>query len=243
MPNPILLPALMATALLLPGCSGRDDTDAQAGEPTDYAALRNFTGVSATGPDQVMVTVGKDFSVGAEGDADVLKRLRIRVEDGDLKIGRDDAGMRFWKSGNAKAATIRVSLPALDEIALTGSGDISVNRVTGAELQLSLTGSGNMKVGAVSLRSLDVSITGTGDVGVAGTAREAELSTTGTGKIDATALKVDRAAAQVMGTGDIALRSDGDVDISIMGSGDVTVHGRARCNIDSMGSGKAKCGA
>lgn len=245
MRKPFLLSAVAGTALLLTACSGRDGagSDTSSDRPVDYAALRDFTGVSATGPDTVLITVGKGFSVDAEGDADVLKLLKIEVEDGDLKIGRKDGGMRVWDKGIGKAATIRVSLPALEDVALTGSGNVSVDRVTGKELELSLTGSGNMKVDAVSLTSLDAEVTGTGDVSVAGTARSAELSTTGTGQIDAAALKADRAEAKVMGTGDIALGSDGSVDISIMGTGDVTVRGRAKCNVDSMGTGTAKCRA
>lgn len=219
----------------------RDQSD--DGKPIDYAALRNFSGVELTGPDDVVVTVGGPFKVAAEGDPKSIAKLDIRIVNGQLEIGRK-RGSHSWFGVNedGKGVIVRVSMPAIASAELTGSGNLSIDRARGQKLSLDLTGSGDIKLGTVAVADLSAHITGSGNIALAGTADLVDFSTTGSGDLDGQALKAGGGKVSLLGSGDVAFASDGAVDISIMGSGDVTVKGGVKCESSVMGSGEAHCG-
>lgn len=258
MPRPLSIRALPLAALLLAGlttsaCSRSSDHQASSNggtdsressspsSPQDWAALSGFTRIDSTGPDNVVVTIGKTFSVKADGDPKSVAQLDIKVKGDSLLIGRKSEGM--WNSVNGgNGATIHVTMPAIDAVDLTGSGDFSLDRAEGKDLDLSLTGSGDLDIGTVKVGALKAEITGSGSITLAGTADEGDLNVTGTGDIDAAGLKLGRGSADILGTGDIDFASDGPIAIKIMGTGDVTVKGKAQCNTNAMGPGEAHCG-
>jgi hypothetical protein len=234
----LLVAGVLGAALVLGACSREGDS----GGTSDFSTLRDFADVKATGPDTVEIAVGQPFSVKAEGSAEALKRLEIKVEGGVLKIGRKEGFGNFWGSSGS-GATVRVSMPALSGATLTGSGDVSVDKVEGKTLAVEVTGSGNLKVASVKVGALDADLTGSGNIDLAGVADTITLSTTGSGDVDGERLKAGKASISVTGSGNVDLASDGPVDIRIMGSGDVKVKGRAQCKVSAMGSGEADCGA
>lgn len=243
------LPALLLAGLALSttACSREADRQPSSGSAAsdtstaqDWGSLANFTGIDATGPDNVVATIGKDFAVRAEGDAKTIEQLDIRVKGDRLVIGRKSNGL--WNKVNSgQSATIHVTLPAIAKVALTGSGDITLDKATGPSLDLSLTGSGNIAIGTIAVGQLKSEITGSGNVTLAGTADEGDVSITGSGDVDAAKLKIGRGKASVLGSGNIDFASDGPIAIKIMGSGDVTVKGKAQCNSSRVGPGEAHC--
>ncbi|RYM15015.1 head GIN domain-containing protein [Sphingobium cupriresistens] len=237
--------ALTAIALSTTACSRTDESpaaDEVARSTQDWATLRDFTEIDATGPDNVAVTIGSGFAVKADGDARAVADLDIRVKDGKLVIGRKSKGDWSWgrKDGD-KGATVHVTMPAIAAAALTGAGDFDLDKAQGDRLDLSLTGAGDFRIGTVAVKTLSADITGAGSVKIAGAADTAKMSITGAGDINAEALKVGTADLSILGAGDIDIASDGRVAISIMGPGDVKVKGKARCTTSGVGPGEARC--
>lgn len=251
MSRPLPLFALMVAGMTLStaACSRTDETPTagtapdQAAQTTqDWAKLSQFEAIEATGPDNVIVTIGEHFKISADGDAKAVADLDIRTKDGTLIIGRKSKGDWSWgrKDGD-KGATVHVTMPMIKSADLTGAGDFDLDKAQGDSLTLSLTGAGDFRIGAVTLKSLTTDITGAGSMKIAGTADQAKFSITGAGNIDAEALKVGTAKVDILGAGDIDFASDGKVAISIMGPGDVTVKGKAQCTKSGMGPGEARC--
>lgn len=218
--------------------SGGGAVDSHASSPADWAGLRGFTAIDATGPDNIVVTKG-DFAVSVEGDPDVVKRLEIKVSGGTLEIGRKKQWGVNWN--NDHGATIRVSMPQLSSVELTGSGNVDVDKADGTAMKADLTGSGDLKVAAAAVGAFTASITGSGDLSIAGNAETVDISITGSGDFDGAGLRAGGGDVSIMGSGDAGFASDGPVDISIMGSGDVMVKGKAQCKSSIMGSGEARC--
>jgi hypothetical protein len=239
MPRRLNRPLTLIVPVLLLSVAACAKEAPSAARPVDMASLRDFHAIEVTGPDDVIVAVGKDFSVRAEGDPKAIEQLKIKVDGGTLEIGRRDRSGLGWS--NDKGATIRVTLPALDAVSLTGSGNVDVDRVEAKILDIDLTGSGDLRIGAVRVDALEADLTGSGDIMVAGEAGQGEISITGSGNFVGTALKIGKGEASILGSGNIDFASDGAIDISILGSGDVTVKGRAQCKTSSMGSGEARC--
>ena len=198
-----------------------------------------FTKVSSVGPDNIVFTKGDDFSIRAEGDDETIERLRFKLSDGNLKIGRlKDRG---W-SGRNNAATIYVSAPSLEAIALAGSGDFKADKMSGDNAKISIAGAGDVAVDKLKTDSLKGAIAGSGNLKLAGKAKAVKISIAGSGDISGKKLKVETAKIAIAGSGNVTLSSDGTVDAKVMGSGDIRVHGDAKCTTKAMGSGTVKCG-
>jgi hypothetical protein len=234
-----------------------------AAAPTLAAEMRfpasGFQKVAASGSETIIITTGKAESVVATGPQDRLDRLDIRVEDNTLRIGHKKGNWNNWSDDEV---TIRVTLPALHGLRLSGSGDATADAGTGPNFGLSVSGSGNVGVGRIASPAVAVSVAGSGDANIAnvetqamaiktsgsgdvtaaGTCGTATISVSGSSVIDAARLKCTDATIGISGSGDVKLAATGSVAVRISGSGDVVVTGGARCQVKSSGSGDVTCG-
>jgi hypothetical protein len=199
-----------------------------------------FRSVDLAGSHDVVVAVGGAPSVRAEGNAEALERLDIRVEDGALRIGSRRDG---WFSGSRRGrVTVHVTAPALDGASIGGSGDMRIDRIQAEAFEASIAGSGDLEIGALQARRAEFSIAGSGGISAAGAAEEADVSIAGSGSARLDRLQARRASVSIAGSGDVAIQASEAVDGSIMGSGNVTVRGTARCSVTKLGSGEVRCG-
>jgi hypothetical protein len=205
---------------------------------TTAATTASFTKVEAIGPDNIVFVTGDAFSIKAEGDAETIKKLRYKIEDGAIVIGREKG--KWWGKGS-EGVTITVTAPALTAASLAGSGDFTADRMGGDKIVVEIAGSGNLTVADVTGKTVESSIAGSGNVKLAGKVESAEYEIAGSGSIDATKLASANAEASIAGSGDISLTASGMVDADIAGSGNVNVTGGAKCKSSSMGSGKVNC--
>ena len=240
----ILLSNLALVACNMSADAQEADRGDRGGGPVTQRSfdLAGFDAVGLAGSPNVLVTVGGAHSVRAEGDAETLDRLELRVEDGTLKIGTKKGS---WSVGwtNRARTIIHVTVPALRGVSVAGSGDIRVDRVQGEAFEASVAGSGDIELAQLQVGSANFSVAGSGNIKARGTAQQASASVAGSGDIDAGALQSRTATASVMGSGDVRLAATETANISIMGSGDVYVSGPARCSINKRGSGEVHCNA
>jgi hypothetical protein len=200
-----------------------------------------FRSVSLTGSPDVVVTVGGAPSVRAEGDARLVERLEIRVENGDLRIGyRESKNWNFGWSRD-RHATVHVTVPALEAAALTGSGDIRIDRVQGPRFAAAVSGSGDIEVGQIRAEEASFTVAGSGAIRAGGTAQRSNVNLAGSGDIELSRLESRDAVVSLAGSGDVTARATQTARVSLMGSGDVTIVGPARCQIEKRGPGDVHC--
>ena len=101
--------------------------------------------------------------------------------------------------------SVKVTVPRLDGVALSGSGSICAQGLDAEQLQVALSGSG--------------------DVELAGRARRLDIHMSGSGDTDATALAASDVAVDISGSGDADLVAHETLDVAISGSGDVRYAG------------------
>lgn len=230
----------LAPLALVAACGVAESHSAQASGQRAQRGFEvgAFQSVALQGPHNVVVTVGGQPSVRAEGDTAALDMLDIRVENGRLVV----ATRRGWSwSGPHGAVTVNVTVPSLSEASIGGSGDMRIDRVQGDRFEASIGGSGDMEIAALQAREAEFSIAGSGGIRATGTTEAADISIAGSGDMALDALQTRRAHVSVMGSGNIAVQASEAVDGSIMGSGDVNVRGAARCSVSRMGSGSVNC--
>ncbi len=239
----VLLPALAIAA-----CGfGADAQEGESGSYDGRIAQRAydvgaFDSVSLGGHHNVVVNVGPAASVRAEGPASELDRLKIEVEDGNLRIGTKNDRNWFGSNRSRHPVTVHVTTPTLAGAAIGGSGDMRIDAVQGSRFSASIGGSGDMNIASLRVDSADFSIAGSGGIHAAGTAGRTSVSIAGSGDVEIAELESRSADVSIVGSGGVRARAMESADVSIMGSGDVAISGTARCSVSKMGSGDVRCG-
>lgn len=213
----IMLPLALAGVLLLTGCvyfpcSGEEGSGVLA---TEEREVGSFTRIALAGSPDVEVTVGEPPSVAVEADDNLIGMLSTRVRGDTLVIKIDGS------CSSSLGFRVRVTVPALEAVEVTGSGDITVEGVQAERFTASVTGSGDAEV-VGSTDRLVARVTGSGDLHLYDLAsREAKASVTGSGDIEIRAS--GSLKASVTGSGDIAYAgSPPQVSRHVTGSGDIT---------------------
>lgn len=238
----ILLMPVLAVAACSAGAQEGERVAARGEAGSRTFEVGDFDAVELAGPHDVIVRVGGAPSVRAEGDAEALEELEVRMDGSTLEVGtrrRGGMGIGFRKS---RAARIYVTVPALRAAGVAGSGNLRIDRVEGESFDGSLAGSGELIVDALRVGRAEFSVAGSGDIRAAGAAEAVEVGIAGSGDVDLSGLQVRTADVNVMGSGDVRLNATDTADVSIMGSGDVAVTGGARCSVSKSGSGDVTCG-
>lgn len=210
-----------------------------SGDVRSYA-VAGFTKVELEGSDDVDIRVGPEFSVRAEGPGSQLDKLDIRKDGDTLHIGSEHSwGMSF---GSSKVV-VHVTLPALAAGSLAGSGDMTVDNVTGGAFVGSIAGSGNLSVAQLRVDRVEFNIAGSGDISARGQAKALALSIAGSGDFRARGLAASRAEISMHGSGDVTADVDGPAQVTMAGSGDVDLGPKAQCRTTKSGSGNIRCGS
>lgn len=241
--------AALVTALVLAACNVVADAQENGRESSGRVGQRSFDvggfdGVAMGGAYDVVIEVGPAHLVRAEGDEDELARMEVKVEDGDLHIGRKK-GER-WSVGwrrHRHPVTVYVTTPALRSASIGGAGDMRIDKVEGRKFQASIGGAGDMRIGSIRVDQASFSIAGSGGITAVGSAGSTEISIAGSGDMHLDGLESRTADISIVGSGDVRARALETADISIMGSGDVSLGGGAKCNVTKMGSGDVRCHA
>jgi hypothetical protein len=216
----VVAAVLAATAILLAiGNHVSDTTGARMLEGSGIAATQTrelppFDAVELAGSNTVAISVGGKQSVVVHADDNLLDRVTTRVKGGKLVIGNAAGG--FSTKG---PMSVEVTVPAVNELTLGGSGTIRAEGVDADVLTVELYGSGGVRASGRAHR-VDVRLAGSGDVQL----RE---------------LVADDVKAIVNGTGSVAVHATESVDASVPGTGSIVYAGnpaRVRKSVTGIGS-------
>lgn len=215
--------------------------------------LAGFTRIVNTTSARIFITRSNTFTVEAEGSDAFLEALIIRQSGNELQIRT-----RPWKSFSRQAGIVHISLPELEELKLTGSGDAEMQdpfysdrfklEQTGSgeselilecdDMEVRLTGSGNALIQG-TIGKLDLKQTGSGDCEVIGFIDTLSTTLTGSGDLDGTMLKAGTADFLITGSGSAELTVEEELSAKLTGSGDLRFSGDPRLGtIIAVGSGK-----
>jgi hypothetical protein len=196
-----------AAVVALAGCAVED------GGPrtTQSRHVAAFTQIDNRGAADLRVHVGEPRSVRVVAGRHVISGVGTEVHDGTLQVTYDHDG--FWH----RHVVVDVSVPRVERIASSGSGDVDADGVAG---------------GTLDLRS-----SGSGDITAQGTVGRVTLDTDGSGDTDLSGLDARDADVSVGGSGDADVRAGRRLDVAVDGSGDVRYHGQPALTQRVDGSG------
>lgn len=200
--------------------------------------LRGFSKVAFALSGDVFISLGNTFSVELEGDRDYLSEVKTEIVGDELRIRRD----KWFDSGN-KRVTVRITMPALDGISVSGSGRVTVNDpLRGDELDVAISGSGRALLRDVALGEVECSISGSGSLNIDGngTIRELDLSISGSGGYQGETTGINVLEARISGSGSCNCNVKEMLRASISGSGNIFYSGNPKIDASVSGSGKVR---
>lgn len=235
-----LYPILFAAAL----CTANLNTIANPALPytksfvsQDERTVKNFNGVAAGGPIEVIITLGNTESIKFEGDAAAIATLVTEVK-GNILIIRPSISWKSWaKKYEGKKITAHVTAKNISSLTMSGDGSILVKgTVTAAELATTLSGSGSIKA-TIDADELATNISGSGSLELNGKADEGSINISGSGRLNGKMLAMKTLNARISGSGSVYSKVSGTVNAFISGSGHVYYNGNPSIEQKIIGSG------
>jgi hypothetical protein len=231
---------LVIASLLLPmACLAGDNTQRVEGLVVDSVLIY--------GSVEAQISQGEPTMLLLRGNSSKLDPPPFFVTGSTLVLGRsklrdlDDRGYEHVK--------FKLTVPELQSLAVSGSGQVYVNPFTVEDLSLSLDGSGEIKVFAVKGQSVSLTATGSGDILLAELdVQSLEIVRAGSGNIELGELVVEWVTASISGSGDISAEKPASavkVNMNVVGSGDMNFGkiDASEVEVNIMGSGTARVGA
>jgi predicted small secreted protein len=202
---------------------------------TENRDLSGFTKVEHSISGDVVIVPGDHFSLTIRAQKNILDLLETTVDHGTLEI-------RFKPNimiANHKKITVHITMPKIEELVLTGSGNMRVEQTLNIEsLDVALTGSGSVELNKLATGMLDAELTGSGTIHVlSGHATVQKLDIQGSGNINTKDMESHKAEVAVAGSGDARLNAQESLKVTITGSGDVYYSGKPQIESHISGSG------
>jgi hypothetical protein len=206
---------------LLGACSGQgifiNTIHGSGNVVSESRDVSGFNKIEFGSQGDVTVTYGDTESLTIEAEDNLLPYLRTWVENGRLVIRTEPYTVNLDET---RPIHINVVVTSLDEVLLSGSGNVDVEGVNGAQFAANLFGSGNLTL--------------------TGEAETLNADLRGSGIIDANALTADTATASVPGSGTIIVNAADSLNATINGSGTVEYLGSPDLTQRISGSGEIK---
>ncbi len=206
-------------------------------------SVTDFDRIDVSGPYVVIVEAGKSPSARASGSNEGIDRLAIETRGRTLRIRPSANSWGGWPGTQITAPTIRITVPAVRDVFLNGSGSITLNQLRAQTARIGVSGSGRVSIGKVDTDKLFAQLRGTGTLEMAGKAAIGQLMTEGAGTINALGLSVDALEISANSSGNLTVAARRTAKIVSTSAGDVRVDGESACTVTAVGSGQVFCGA
>lgn len=194
--------------------------------------LPAFTGIDFAGSANITTTKGGESRVQITGESNIIDLYTFRVSGDDLLIGSRECYTA------TEPINILITTPALNRIRHAGSGSLfSSDGFSGNTLDLALTGSGNISLRHQTRESAAVELTGSGNIALQGQADRGVLRIEGSGNIEAFGYPLREGEVIIGGSGNCSIRAEETLSILIEGSGNVFFKGNPAITTIIRGSG------
>jgi len=180
---------------------------------TESRPVAGFTAVELGGAGEVTIDQTGSESLTIEADEKFLSLLTSDISNGTLRLGTRPNAMLIEKD----QITYRVTVKDLTGLTITGSGTMTMAKVSTTELQSRISGSGTITV--------------------AGTTDTQRVDISGSGGFRAGELASKAATVDISGSGSTLIQVSDSLDVRISGSGSVRYRGIPRINEHISGSG------
>lgn len=198
----------------------------------EYRIHENFDQVISEGSFSVYIQYDSVFEVEVEAEENLIQYIETEVKNARLYI--EERENRCLRSN--EPIVIRIKMPEITAVKLTGSGDIICDSVNTDIFDIDLVGSGDIDAN-VWADIIEADLTGSGEIYLVGEADETDFSIPGSGNIRSLELYQNECYAEIIGSGNIYVNVAEYLEVRITGSGNVYYLGNPVIDSQILGSG------
>jgi len=197
--------------------------------------VEDFDGFSLAISGDVYLRQGDKQEIVIKAQPNIIRNMIFKVKDGHLKITYDRP---IWRT---KDIDIYMTVPSLERIGVSGSGNVKTDgKFTSlGDLSLVVSGSGNLSLDC-DAQDLNTRISGSGNIKIGGNASSISSQVSGSGNIDAGDLKAKTGRVKISGSGNAVVYTTEKLNAQVSGSGNVKYRGEPEVSIKTSGSGKVR---
>lgn len=191
---------------------------------TRNAETMDFHSISLLGSCDVKFTQGDSISIRVEATEKRLDNIVFESDGETLTIKNKEKVVSLFD--NTGAATVYITAPSLDAIAIYGAGDFECKDYLKTDnLSLSIMGAGDIDIDNLDADMLNVSIMGAGDIKMKmNNVNETRANISGSGDVAMYCTNCNLAIVNISGAGDVLIKGDmKDVKKTISGFGEVKI--------------------
>jgi hypothetical protein len=234
--HPIVMGSLMLLFLSMTSCMDTDyfpcvRPNGAIAEETRVTPA--FKGVELRLHGQVFIAHGPEYSVTIETSENLFGFINTRVVGNKLIIEQD-------RCIRCRLDDIQVfiTMPALEEISLAGSGRILLaDEWDAGELNLSVSGSGQIS-GTFLAERVHTRISGSGNVLLKGATKDHHIQISGSGRVDGMDMVSRNAEVRISGSGNARIHVTNYLEARISGSGSIYFTGDPAIDSRITGTGR-----
>ncbi len=205
-------------------------------------SVSDFDRVRVEGSFTVEVRRGPATTARIVGTQAAIEGASVTVTGRQLIVRRNRQTWGGYPGQTAQAATVRLTVPRLQNVWVVGPAKVSVDRLQGLRAGASLEGAGTLEIATVTADRFELGTLGSGTLTVGGTVSQLTISARGAGTVDAGRLAAQDVKLTSDTAGAITVAAKRAADVSMTGSGTVTVLGKPACTVKNAGAGTVTCG-
>ncbi len=201
-----------------------------------------FTEISLRIPAKLHLEQGKKQHIEIVAKSSTLEDIITDVKGSELIIKFPKKNY-FWKDFKPGTIDIFVTIPEIDALAVSGSGDIiGDGDIDSRILNLAVSGSGDITLPDLKAERVKASISGSGDIEIGGngTAEDLSIAISGSGDFKGADFEASDVVVKIAGSGDVFVHAEQNLNVRVAGSGDVRYKGNPRIDKSVAGSGSVK---
>jgi hypothetical protein len=198
--------------------------------------IGNFTGVSASGSMDIIVTDGQTHSLRIETDENLIDYLVVKNDNGVVHVYTKDGYNLNPKTGIKVYATA----PSFSRLEVSGSGKIKSNgKIKSDGLRTEVSGSGDIILD-IDTPTIEANIAGSGSATLSGATRDFSASVSGSGDIKCYNLLSEHTEIDIAGSGNAEVYASKSLDVDVSGAGDVRYKGNPSVKQNIAGAGSVR---
>jgi len=173
--------------------------------------------VDVFGSMDVILEKGNEGTIRVTTDENIHEYVTIESNKGVLNIKiKNNVNINTKKSIH-----IKVPFTSLDNVSLTGSGNVLTNdQIKSDQFEAEISGSGEMNLD-IDVNRVDAKVNGSGDLKILGTATGLDIKVIGSGYFDGECLISQNVEAKVTGSGGAVVVAKSSIKARVIGSGDI----------------------
>ena len=201
-----------------------------------------FNKISLRLPAKLHLEQGKKQYIEIVAKPSTLEEIITEVKGSELII-RFPRKNLFWKNFKPGTIDIFITVPEINALSLSGSGDIiGESDIESRILNLSVSGSGDITLPDLKAERVKAAISGSGDIRIGGNGEAQDLSVTisGSGDFKGVEFETSDVNVRIAGSGNVMVHAEDNLNVRIAGSGDVRYKGNPRIDKSVAGSGTVR---